>query len=52
MATGNELTLVVHKERFQDLTKQLQIESGTDDTGGSILLESGVAMGRALVRRP
>jgi hypothetical protein len=37
----NELTLVVHKERFQDLTKQLQIESGTDSTGGSILLESG-----------
>ena len=37
----NELTLVVHKERFQDLTKQLQIESGTDTTGGSILLESG-----------
>ena len=37
----NELTLVVHKERFQDLTKQIQIESGTDDTGGSILLESG-----------
>ena len=37
----NELTLVVHKERFQDLTKQLQIESGTDNTGGSILLESG-----------
>ena len=37
----NELTLVVHKERFQDLTKQLQIESGTDATGGSILLESG-----------
>lgn len=37
----NELTLVVHKERFQDLTKQVQIESGTDSTGGSILLESG-----------
>ena len=37
----NELTLVVHKERFQDLTKQLQIETGTDTTGGSILLESG-----------
>ena len=37
----NELTLVVHRERFQDLTKQLQIESGTDTTGGSILLESG-----------
>ena len=37
----NELTLVVHKTRFQDLTKQIQIESGTDTTGGSILLESG-----------
>ena len=37
----NELTLVVHKERFQDLTKQLQIETATDTTGGSILLESG-----------
>ena len=37
----NELSLVVHQDRFQDLTKQLQIESGTDDTGGSILLESG-----------
>jgi len=37
----NELTLIVHKERFQDLTKQIQIESGTDSTGGSILLESG-----------
>ena len=37
----NELTLVVHKERFQDLTKQIQIESGTDTTGGAILLESG-----------
>jgi len=37
----NELTLVVHKERFQDLTKQIQIESGTDTTGGAIVLESG-----------
>ena len=37
----NELKLVVHKTRFQDLTKQIQIESGTDTTGGSILLESG-----------
>ena len=37
----NELTLVMHKTRFQDLTKQIQIESGTDSTGGSILLESG-----------
>ena len=37
----NELTLVVHRERFQDLTKQVRLESGTDTTGGSILLESG-----------
>ena len=37
----NELKLVVHKTRFQDLTKQIQIESGTDTTGGSIQLESG-----------
>ena len=37
----NELTLVVHKTRFQDLTKQVRLESGTDTTGGSILLESG-----------
>ena len=37
----NELTLVVHRERFQDLTKQIQIESGTDTTGGAIVLESG-----------
>ena len=37
----NELTLVVHKDRFQDLTKQIRIESGTDTTGGAILLESG-----------
>ena len=37
----NELTLVVHKDRFQDLTKQVSLESGTDTTGGSILLESG-----------
>ena len=37
----NELTLVVHKDRFQDLTKQIRLESGTDTTGSSILLESG-----------
>jgi len=37
----NELTLVVHRERFQDLTKQIRLESGTDTTGGAILLESG-----------
>jgi len=36
----NEITFVVSKERFQELTKQFQIESGTDTTSsGSILLE-------------
>ena len=39
----NELTLVVHKDRFQDLTKQIRLESGTDTTGGSILQESGTS---------
>ena len=28
-------------QRFQELTKQLTIEDGTDTTGGSILIESG-----------
>ena len=37
----NEITFVVSKERFQDLDRQVQIESGTDTTGGSILLETG-----------
>jgi len=37
----NEITFVVHKERFQELTKQITIESGTDTTGGSIQLEDG-----------
>ena len=37
----NEITFVVSKERFQVLDRQLQIESGTDTTGGSILLETG-----------
>ena len=38
----DEITFVVNKERFQDLTKQITIEEGTDDaTGGSILLEDG-----------
>jgi hypothetical protein len=37
----NEITFVVSKERFQDLDRQVQIESGTDTTGGSILLEEG-----------
>ena len=36
----NEITFVVSKERFQVLDRQLQIESGTDTTGGSILLET------------
>jgi len=36
----SEITFVVSKSRFQELTKQFTIESGTDDTGGSILLES------------
>ena len=38
----DEVTFVVNKERFQDLTKQIAIESGTDsEAGGSILLEDG-----------
>jgi len=37
----NEITFVVSKERFQELDRQVQIESGTDTTGGSILLEAG-----------
>ena len=32
----NEITFVVSKERFQELDRQVQIESGTDSTGGSI----------------
>ena len=37
----SEATFVVAKTRFQDLTKQITIESGTDTLGGSILLEDG-----------
>jgi hypothetical protein len=38
----SEATFVVNKIRFQELTKQITIESGTDDEeGGSILLEAG-----------
>ena len=38
----SEATFVVSKTRFQDKTKQFQIESGTDTTSsGSILLEAG-----------
>jgi len=37
----SEATFVVAKKRFQDLTKQITIESGTDTLSGSILLEDG-----------
>jgi len=38
----SEATFTVSKTRFQDKTKQFQIESGTDTTSsGSILVESG-----------
>ena len=38
----SEATFVVSKTRFQDKTKQMQIETGTDSTSsGSIILESG-----------
>jgi hypothetical protein len=38
----SEATFVVNKIRFQELTKQITIESGTDsEEGGSILLEEG-----------
>jgi hypothetical protein len=37
----SEITFVVSKNRFQDLTKQITIESGTDTLSGSIELESG-----------
>ena len=38
----SEATFVVNKSRFQELDRQVQIESGTDtSSSGSILLESG-----------
>ena len=38
----SEATFVVSKTRFQEKTKQIQIETGTDSTSsGSILLEAG-----------
>tara|TARA_Y100000296_G_C5148618_1_gene245171 strand:- start:31 stop:1296 length:1266 start_codon:yes stop_codon:yes gene_type:complete len=38
----SEVTFVVNKLRFQEITKQIQIEDGTDtSSSGSILLESG-----------
>ena len=36
----SEVRFVVSKNRFQDLTKQITIESGTDTLSGSIVLES------------
>ena len=37
----NEITFVVSKELFQEMDSQFVIESGTDTTGGSFLLEAG-----------
>ena len=37
----NEITFVVSKQRFQEMDSQINIEDGTDTTGGSILLEAG-----------
>ena len=37
----NEITFVVSKERSQEMDSQFVIESGTDTTGGSFLLEAG-----------
>jgi len=37
----NEITFVVSKERFQEMDSQISLESGTDTTGGGILLEAG-----------
>ena len=37
----NEITFVVSKERFQEMDSQFTIESGTDSTGGGVLLEIG-----------
>ena len=37
----NEITFVVSKDRFQEMDSQIELEDGTDTTGGSVLLESG-----------
>ena len=37
----SSVTFVVSVPRFQTLSNQIAIESGTDDTGGAILLDSG-----------
>ena len=36
----NEITFVVSKERFQEMDSQIELEDGTDTTGGSVLLEA------------
>jgi len=40
----DEVTFVVSKERFQDITKQIVLESGTSETFGAILLEDGTTI--------
>ena len=37
----NEITFVVNKKRFQELDSQINLEDGTETTGGSIVLEDG-----------
>ena len=45
----DEITFVVNKERFQDLTHQVSIEVGTDsEAGGSILLEDATVESKLL----
>ena len=40
----DEVTFVVSKERFQDITKQVVLESGTSETFGALLLEDGTTI--------
>ena len=40
----DEVTFVVSKERFQDITKQIVLESGTSETFGALLLEDGTTI--------
>ena len=37
----NEVTFVLHQDRFKELDSQITLEDGTGSTGGSILLEAG-----------
>ena len=41
MQNLSEATFIVSKTKFQDKTKQIEIEEGTDSTSGAIQLESG-----------